>query len=548
MNSETLHRALDKPVASAWAPLRNVAFFVIWSAGVVSAIGTWIADVGAGWLMTSLTTSASQVALVQVATTLPIFLLSLPAGAMADILDRRKLLLCTSLALTAVAIFIGTMTYRGAMTPNLLIASLMVGGICTALAQPMQQSLTPLLVERQDLRSAVALNSLGFNIARAIGPAIAGVIITAFGVAINFFVDAASNLAVLLAFLWWKAASKPAADYQPESFLPAMRTGIRYAMHSKPLRRTLLRAMSFFIYASALWALLPIVARRELGGGPGFYGVLLSCVGAGAVGGAILLPKVRTKIGTEGAMRAGMAITTLALVALALVKSQLVAGIAMTTAGAAWITVLTTANVSAQTALPDWVRGRGLAIYLTAFYGSMAAGSLIWGHVADWAGVPAALLLSAAVGAVSLALAFAAPLPTRELDLTPSLHWPEPAVSPGMRDKIEVDRGPVLISIEYLVEQADVAAFLQALNEFRSERLRDGAFQWGVFEDAGRPGRFVEHFMVASWLDHQRQHRRVSKEDADLQAKAVSYHRGAAPPKVEHFIAATSARAEDRGQ
>ena len=536
--AEEVHQAPKDPSVTAWSPLRSRVFLVVWSAGLVSAIGTWIADVGAGWLMTSLTSSAAQVALIQVATTLPVFLLSLPAGAMADILDRRKVLLCTSLILAAVSIFIGVMTSRGAMTPNLLIASLAVGGVCTALAQPMQQSLTPLLVERAHLRSAIALNSLGFNIARAIGPAIAGAIIAASSVAINFFVDAFSNVAVLLAFLWWKGASRPATDYAAESLLPAMRAGVRYAMHSEPLKRTLLRAISFFVYASALWALLPILARRELGGGPGYYGVLLSCIGTGAVAGAILLPKVRNKVGTEGAMRAGMAAAVAALTTLALTRDQIVAAVAMTVAGAAWISVLTTANVSAQTALPDWVRGRGLAMYLMAFYGSMAVGSLIWGHVADWAGVPAALLAAAVVGAVSLALAFVKPLPVRELDLTPSLHWPEPAISPAMQANLDADRGPVLITIEYLVDGADAAAFLGALSAFKSERLRDGAFQWGVFEDADRPGRFVEQFMVASWVEHQRQHRRVSKTDAELQAKAVAYHRGASPPKVDHLIAA----------
>jgi MFS family permease len=251
----------------------------------------------------------------------------------------------------------------------------------------------------------------------------------------------------------------------------------------------------------------------------------------------VLLPKLRGRIGTEGIMRSGMVATVAALLALALVRDQVLAAVAMAVMGMAWISILTTANVAAQTALPDWVRGRGLAIYLTVFYGAMTAGSLIWGAVADSSGVPVSLMLAAGVGLASLVLAFFKPLPEQELDLTPSMHWPEPAVSPGVLVEGEADRGPVLVTVEYLVAPEQASDFLAALREFKPERLRDGAFHWGIFEDTARPGRYVEHFLVASWLEHQRQHRRVSKADAELQAKAIRFHKGDGPPKVEHFIA-----------
>ncbi len=523
--------------ASPWAPFRSKVFTVVWIATLVGNIGTWIRDVGAGWLMTSISTSSTEVALVQVATTLPIFLLSLPAGALADIINRRSFLLWLNVVLVAVALAMGLVTQAGAMTPGLLITFLLIGGVCTALAQPMQQSLAPLLVPRPDLRSAVALNSLGFNVARAVGPAVAGAIIAASSVAMNFYVGAFTYVAVILAFWWWKGASKPAAEGQPENLLPAMGAGLRYAVHSVSLQRTLVRSASYFIYASALWALLPVIARVQLGGGPAYYGVLMSCVGGGAVVGAVLLPKLRGRIGTEGIMRSGMVATVAALLALALVKDQVLAAVAMLVMGMAWISILTTANVSAQTALPDWVRGRGLAIYLTVFYGAMTAGSLIWGAVADGAGVPTSLMLAAAVGGLALVLAVFKPLPEQELDLTPSMHWPEPAVSPNVLAESESDRGPVLVTVEYLVPPEQATDFLASLHEFKSERLRDGAFQWGVFEDTARPGRYVEHFLVESWREHQRQHRRVSKADAELQAQTVRFHKGDGPPKVEHFIA-----------
>lgn len=522
---------------SAWSPLRSSVFTVVWLASIVGSVGTWIRDVGAGWLMTSLSTSATHVALVQVATTLPIFLLSLPGGALADVFNRRSFLLFINALLVVIAGLMGVVTATGMMTPSLLIASLFVAGIGAALAQPVTQSLTPLLVPRSQLRSAVALNSLGFNIARAIGPAIAGAILTFTSVAVIFFVDALSYVAVIAALWWWKGAATPASKGVPERFVPAMRAGVRYALHSRPLKRTVLRASSYFFFASALWALLPLIARKELGGGPAYYSALLTCVGAGAVAGAVLLPKLRSKTSTEGVMRIGMAVTIAVLVTLAFVKNQVVAAIAMSFMGAAWISVLTSANVSAQAALPDWVRGRGLAIYLTAFYGSMTIGSLVWGAVADSAGVPVALAAAAAAGLPSFALSFFKPLASAEIDLTPSMHWPEPAISAGISGSLNVDRGPVLITVEYMVEQADTKLFLDAIHEFREERLRDGALEWGVYEDMDRQGRFIEHFLVGSWQEHLRQHLRVSRADAELQAIVVKYHKGEESPRVEHLIA-----------
>nr|WP_280156606.1 MFS transporter [Piscinibacter sp. XHJ-5] len=522
---------------SPWAPLRTRTFAVVWTASLTGAMGTWMRDVGAGWLMTSLSPSVTYVALVQVATSLPIFLLSLPAGALADIVDRRRSLLWLNALLAAVACFMGVVAASGGMTPVLLVGSLLLAGVFAALVQPMQQSLTPLLVPRAQLRTAVALNGLGFNVARATGPAIAGVLIAVSGVAITFFLDALSYAVLFGAFWWWKGASARASSGPPESLLPAMRAGIRYALHSVPLQRTLLRAASFFIYASALWALLPVIARRQLGGGPGYYGVLLACVGAGAVVGAVALPKLRSKIGSEGVMRLGMAAAAGVLLTLAFVKNPLIAAVAMALAGAAWIAVLTTVNVSAQTALPDWVRGRGLAVYLTVFYGAMSIGSLLWGAVADAASVAVSLSMATLTGMLSLVLGFLKPLPAGEADLTPSMHWPDPTVAPAMLTSLEADRGPVLITVEYLVSPGDIEAFLAAVREFKSERLRDGAFLWGIYEDTDRPGRFLEHFLVASWLEHQRQHRRVSMADADLQALVVRFHRGTERPRVEHLIA-----------
>jgi MFS family permease len=535
--AEPAPNAASSAPESPWAPLRERVFLVIWSATLVSNIGTWMRDVGAGWLMTSLSDSATQVALVQVATTLPVFLLSLPAGALADIVDRRRVLLAVNLVLGSMALALGVLALLDRLTPGLLVGLLFVGGCATALMQPMQQSLTPLLVPRGQLRAAVALNSLGINIARAIGPALAGALIVAAGAWAAFFVDAASYVATLLAFWWWKGASARAAEGAPEHLVPAMRAGLRYAFNAPVLKVVLLRSASFFLFASAYWALLPVLARRVLGGDAGYYGWLLACVGAGAVAGALLLPRLRQRLGTEGVLRGGIGVSIVVLALLALVRDRAVAAAAMALAGLAWIAVLTTANVAAQTALPNWVRGRGLALYLTVFFGAMTAGSFVWGALADASSVPTALLTAAGTGVLALALAFVRPLPAQELDLTPSMHWPEPALSREMLASLHEDRGPVMVTVEYEVREADRHAFLLALHTLREQRLRDGAFQWGVFEDTAQRGRFVECFHVESWLEHERQHHRVSKADADLQRETRKFHSGSAPPRVQHFVA-----------
>jgi MFS family permease len=519
---------------SPWAPLRGRVFRVLWAATLLAGIGTWVRDVGAGWLMTSLSPSALAVSLVQVATMLPIFLLSLPAGVLADLVDRRRLLIALNLALAAVSLGMAWATHAGHMTAAALVASLFVAGIATALIQPVQQSLTPLMVnERALLRPAIALNSLGFNVSRAIGPALGGLLIGSLGVAAAFAVDAVSYLGLIVALWWWHAASTPASQGPPERFAPALRGGLLFAMHAPALRRILLRAVLFFGFASAYWALLPLIARREMGGGAAYYGVVLASIGAGAVAGAVLLPQLRKHLSAEATLRLGTAVTIGCLLGLAASRDRVVVALVLALAGAAWIAVLTTANVAAQTNLPNWVRGRGLALYLTMFYGAMAAGSLAWGALADVLGVRGALAGAALAGALGLLLAWRAPVSDLEPDLRPSMHWPEPVI----RDGSLGDRGPVMVTVEYLIDPARRGGFLAALHAFAPERLRDGATQWDVFEDAAQPGRFVEMFLLPSWDDHLRQHARVSHADAQLQQVVREFHGGALAPKVTHWIA-----------
>lgn len=521
-------------VAGAWAPFRNRVFLVIWTAVLVSNIGTWIRDVASGWLMTELSPSPLLVSLVQAGTTLPIFLLSLPAGALADIVDRRKLLIGVQVLLLALGITLAVVSHVGAMTPALLLGLILIGGVGTALAGPAFQSIVPELVGKAELRPAVALNSLGINVARAIGPALGGLIIATAGVATAYLVDAASYLLVIAAFLWWRPTLAP-ADLPPEAFGAAMRTGLRYTMGSPELKRVLLRAGAFFLFGSAYWALLPLIARDLLKADATFYGVLLASIGAGAVSGALLLPRLKLPGGTL--VLAGTLLTATVIAALALIEVRWAAPILLFVAGAAWIAVLTNLNVAAQAVLPNWVRARGLAVYLMVFFGAMTAGSALWGTVAQATSIQTALLAAAGGGLLAgLLAARLVPLPAGEADLTPSMHWPEPASS----GPIPGERGPVMIAVEYRIEPSDRRAFLEALAHLAKARRRDGAFGWRVMEDAEDPHRFEEVFYAASWLDHLRQHRRVTRTDAELQLAVQAFHRGDGPPRARHLLAARS--------
>lgn len=522
------------PGPGAFAPFGHVAFAVLWAATVASNVGTWMHDVGAAWLMTELSPSPAVVAAVQAATTLPIFLFALGAGALADIVDRRRLLIAVNVALAVAATILAALTAAGVMTPWLLLAFTFVFGTGAAFIAPAWQAIVPQLVPRDMLVPAIALNSMGINVARAIGPALAGVLIVAAGVAVPFAVNALSYIGIVAALLWWRPPARPDSTLPRERLGGALVSGLRYALASDPLKATLVRAAAFFLFASAYWALLPLVTRTVLSGGPGLYGLLLGAVGAGAVAGALVMPRLKARFDADRLVAAGTLGTALTLVTFALVPVHAAALVVSLIAGASWIAVLANLNVSAQTSLADWVRARGLSVFITVFFGSMTAGSLVWGQIASAAGIPAALLI-AAVGAV-----IAIPATWRfklmkgaVLDHTPSAHWPQPVVAGELGD----DRGPVLVTVEYEVAEEHAAAFVAAMNAVRAERSRHGAVGWSLQQDAAAPELWLETFRQASWAEHQRQHARVSRADAAAEAAARAYHRGAGPPRVRHLLA-----------
>ncbi len=518
--------------ASSLSPFRHPAFTVLWIATVVSNVGTWMQSAAAAWLMTNLDPHPLSVALVQVAATLPMFIFALPAGALADIIDRRKLLIGTQAATVMLAAALGMLVWLDRVTPGLLLMLIFLIGACAALIAPTWQSIVPQLVPRHDLQPAVALNSVGFNISRAVGPALAGLIIAGWSFAAPFWINALSTAGVIAALIWWRPVAAPDAHLPPERFFGAIRAGLRHARFNPHLRATLIRGSSFFFVASAYWALLPLVARDQVKGGPALYGVLLGVIGAAAVGGALLLPSLKRRLGADGVVVAGTIGTAVAMALYGLSRNPWTAIAASVIAGMSWIAVLATINVSAQVALPEWVRGRGLAVFVTVQFGALALGSILWGHVAALTGLPVAHYLAAAAMILAIPALRRWKLQTgASVDLTPSMHWPVPVLSP----ELEGDRGPVLITIEYRIPLAHRSDFLDAVTAMAGIRRRDGAYDWDVYEDAADPGRFVETYLVDSWMEHLRQHDRVTNADKVVEA-SIRRFQAQGQPVVTHWL------------
>lgn len=521
---------------SSWAPLRQPTFTVLWVAAVVGNVGSFMRDVASAWLVTELSASPAAVATIQAAATLPVFLLAMPAGVLSDLFDRRRFLIAVQLLLGATSLTLAVLSATGALTVTWLVTLTFVGGAGAALMAPAWQSIVPELVPRADMRNAIALNSLGVNIARAVGPALGGVLLGVAGAATVYGVDVLTYVLVIAALLWWRKPAKPRSALD-EQFAGALRAGARYALASRELHVVLLRVAAFFAFASAVWALLPLVARQLLGGTAGFYGLLLGAVGAGAILGAVLLPRWRARFDADALVCGAAAAVAAVMGTLAFGPPQWLALGLMLVMGAGWITALTTLNGAAQAVLPDWVRGRGLAVYLMVFNGAMTLGSLGWGAVAQVTSVPAALGIAAVCALGVAAVAGRVPLPTGEADLQPSRHWPEPPLA----DRPDHDRGPVMVQIEYQVPADRRDALAEAMRPLATARRRDGAFLWGLSEDPDRPDLVIEWFLVESWAEHLRQHHRVSNADADLQREIARHHVGASAPVVRHLVGVSAA-------
>ena len=501
----------SRGLESAWSPLRESVFRALWIATVVSNIGTWMQDVGESWLMTSLTPSPVLVALVETFGSLPVVLIALPAGALADIVDRRRLLLFMQGWMVVDAGSMGVLALMGQMTPTRLLSLTFLLGVGTAMSNPVWQAITPELVRPTDLPAAITLSVVAFNVARAIGPALGGFIIGASGPWAVFLLNAASFTAIMVVVYRWRPAPR----------------------RSK-LQTVMVRTGIFAVCASGSWALVAQQARRGLGLGSFGYGLLLGCIGLGAIIGAWLLPKIRERLSVNGLVAAGTVVFALATISLAYIHSFGVLAGALAGGGVGWIAVLSSLTVSAQTVTPSWVRARVMAVYLLVFMGGLAVGSAVWGFVAARIGVSTALLFAAIGLLIGPLAAWRYRLTgNTNLPLTPSLHWPEPIV---LIDA-EVTEGPAVTIVEYRINPKTADEFLQAMKEMRRIRQRDGAIRWNLLRDTADPERYIESFVTESWAEHLRQHERVTAEDREAEERAQAFHLGPERPRITHLIA-----------
>jgi len=520
------------PDGGPWSPLRVPTFRAMWLAILAGNIGTWMHDVAAAWVMAETTGSPLMVAAVQSATTLPVMLLALVAGTLADIVDRRRYLIVAQLWMAGAASLLAVLAQSGGPEPWALLALTLALGVGAAMAMPAQAAATAELVPRPLLAPAVALNSVSMNIARSLGPALGGLVVAQFGAAWAFALNALSFIGIV--FVLWRWRRAPATTtLPPERFASALRAGLRYAGQATAFQAVLFKSASFFLFASALPALLPIVVRQELGASPGTYGLLLGCIGLGAIAGALGLPRLRSRWDRDLLVLAASLLCAATLLGLAWLRPVAWLYPVLLLNGLAWISVLSSLQIAAQTAVPAWVRARALSLYIVVFAAGMAAGSLAWGGLAERQG--ASVALSAAALALVLASLWARRFrlsAAEAVDTAPSAHWPQPWVPPGT----EPDRGPVLVTVEYRIALEDRSRFLEAIQPLGRSRRRDGAVQWGVLEDAAAPGVYLEYFLVASWLEHLRQHERVTGEESRLQERLRRMHVGQEAPQVRHYL------------
>ena len=517
--------------ASAWAPLRVPTFRMLWLVWLASNTCMWMNDVAAAWVMTSLTTSPMLIALVQTASSLPVFLLGLPSGALADILDRRRYFMVTQFWIAANAAVLFVVAFLDMLTAPLLLALVFTNGIGLAMRWPVYAAILPEVVPRSQLGDALALNAVAVNTSRVVGPLAAGAIIAAAGDHWVFGLNFVMSIIAGFVLYRWKRETKPSV-LPGERFIGAMRLGFQFVRESRRMRDALVRTASFFLHSTAIFALLPLVAKGLEGGGAGTFTILLAALGAGAITTATQLPRIRTRWNRDRIVLMGSIWNAFGIAALALAPNIWVAAPAQFVSGAAWIMVANSVTIAAQLALPDWVRARGMAIYQMAIMGGSALGAAIWGKLAELTSIPVSL--GAAAGSMLVALAF-----TRHRTLEGSEdHTPtHPFDEPVPARVVELDEGPVMVTIEYLIDPGRSTEFDAVMSETRSARLRAGAVSWGLFEDLQRPGRWVEYFACDTWADYLRRFDRFTAADEKLQHRRHALHIAEEPPRISRFVA-----------
>ncbi len=521
---------------SAWGPIQYPVFRLLWSTWLVANTCMWMNDVAAAWLMTSMTTSPLWVALVQSASTLPVFLLGLPSGALADILDRRRYFIMTQFWVAAVAILLCIAVLSGGMTPTLLLALTFANGIGLAMRWPVFSAVMPELVPRHQLPAALALNGVAMNASRIVGPLLAGALIASAGTAWVFVLNAVLSLISGFVIMRWRREHVP-SPLGRERLFSAMRVGLQFVRQSARLRAVLLRVSLFFLHSTAVLALLPLLARALHGGGAGTFTLLLSAMGAGAIVSVAFLPRLRQMMSRDALVLRATLLQSLATAVMAFAPNVYIAVPAMLLNGMAWITCANSLSVSAQQALPDWVRARGMSMYQMAIMGASALGAALWGQIATVTDVPTSLLVASLSGAVGMLLAqrWVRDHGTEE-DLTPSREFKTPVadVPPGV--------GQVVVTVEYLIDPARADAFCSLMHESRRSRLRQGALQWELLRDINQPGRYIEQIIDESWTEHLRRFDRVTASDVELRERKLAFHIAEGPPLVTRCVVEDLAR------
>ncbi|MBP2235990.1 MFS family permease [Sinorhizobium kostiense] len=517
---------------SPLAPFKHDTFRTIWVASLASNFGGLIQAVGAAWLMTSISQSVNMVALVQASTSLPIMLFSLISGALADNFDRRRIMLVAQGFMLGVSALLTLSAYFGLVTPWLLLIFTFLIGCGTALNNPAWQASVGDMVPRDQLPAAVALNSMGFNITRSVGPAIGGAIVAAAGAAAAFAANTLSYFAILFALFRWRPAVQ-------EKLLPretlgrAVSAGFRYVAMSPNIGKVLLRGFSFGISASALLALLPLVARDLVAGGPLTYGILLGAFGLGAIGGALLSARLRERLSSETIVRSAFAGFALSAIVTAFSTVAWLTSLVLVVSGACWVLALSLFNTTVQLSTPRWVVGRALSLYQTATFGGIAGGSWLWGFAAEEYGAANALIGSCLLMLSGIAIGLRLPLPKfKSLNLDPLNRFNEPLLALDLKPR----SGPIVVMIDYEIEEADIPDFLSTMAERRRIRIRDGAGHWALMRDLENPTIWTETYHVPTWVEYVRHNQRRTQADAAVGDRLTALHRGDNPPRVHRMI------------
>lgn len=522
----------DTHRSSTLAPFRHGIFRAVWTASLASNFGGLIQSVGAAWLMTSITTSSDMVALVQASTALPIMLFSLACGAIADSFDRRKVMLVAQSFMLIVSVLLTIFAYKGLITPWLLLSFTFLIGCGTALNNPSWQASVGDMVPREDLPAAVALNSMGFNLTRSVGPAIGGIIVAAAGAAAAFAVNAASYIALLTVLARWKP-NLPTSKLPRETLGAAMGAGIRYVAMSPNIGKVLLRSSTFGFTSGSILALLPLVARDLVQGGPLTFGIMLGAFGLGAVGGALISGRLRQMLSSEVMVRCAFVGFAICALTAALSSYAWLTASGLLIGGACWVLALSHFNVTVQMSTPRWVVGRALSIYQMATFGGIALGSWIWGVVAETHGVETALIASSLTMLAGGAIGFAVPLPQlTTMNLDPLNRWTEPLLSLDLKPR----SGPIAIMIEYVIQEQDLPEFIELMAERGRIRRRDGARNWTLARDLENPDIWMESYHTPTWLEYVRHNTRATFADAAISERIRALHSGTERPRVRRLI------------